>query len=543
VGVTTSKRLKPTPDSGSQLVLEEASSNKQLGRTLLDRAENIYVQTKAVRQLASSAMQNPARFGCSVVTLTTGVAKIFSGDLLSGGIVTALGVQELYNQCSSGNSHLQKLLSDIGADVDMVRCLEEGQQQSCKVVAEHLGQISLEVTNLHSQLNQIKNLNTESIKSLEGAKEQAYDKGCKAEQAYSKALGLFNEARDSFGASKEIYQKCAASFKCIKDLTADKNEGTSILEKIDSLVEVADHAYIQCANGKVKLDNADQKFSEAMTALFEAAGLKDQALNMISKAVQSAEDTLKAGLEKTQYTTECDQKIAATKKELQEIQERSEDVMSLLDEMSEEVKKAKVEAAQKLDPSDVILGVGAGVLIAPIGAVSAVAVGVTAAYAWHNGTTVASTTKKVYNYFFGTPLPQPARMGHDEVVRVNLQAKSSGYWGSWVRGRQSFTLGSVDVKLGEGDELSMRLDLNDKKYPICKEDLFTLYSRMFTKLKAGLLTPEHCKKVLENLKKVDISRGGFNPDVTGVIYQSQAANGLVKALYKLCEKLEGQVQA
>lgn len=273
-----------------------------------------------------------------------------------------------------------------------------------------------------------------------------------------------------------------------------------------------------------------------MTALSRASTLKDEALQEITKVVQSAEDALKAGAEKAQYTEECKEKITEARAEIQEMKQRSDDVMRLLNEMSSDVKKAKAEAQKKLDPSDVVVGVGAGVIAAPLGTFSALAIGVTAAYAWHNGTTITDTVSKTYNYFFGTPLPPPQPMGENEHIRVALDQKSSGYYG-WIRGRSSYTLGHIDIKLSEFEYVQYRFDLNRAEYPISKEDLFTLYSGMFEKLKDGSMQPDQCKAILSQLEQATIGRGGLHFAVHGLIRPQQAAYGLVNALNRYCEKL------
>lgn len=514
---------------------------RQMGSTVLDRAEQIFHQTKALRNLASNAYENPTRFGCSVFAFIAGLTQIYSGDVVSGSIATLIGAKEVYNQSGSGNTlALQRLLNDINADVDMIRTLEEGQQQSYKAVQENLNLIKSDVDVLYKNLDEIGNLNDQGIKSIEESKRRAYEKGVAAKEAYRRALSLFSEAKDAFSSSKEIYEKCARSFILIQGIAKDEGSEKSILEKVNELVEVANQASGNCAKGKKELDIADEKFSLAMQALSEASNLKDEASGMISKTVQNAEDTLRAGIEKAQYTQECSQRIKATQNELEDIKERSNDVMYLLNEMSTEVKKAKIEAQKKLDPSDLVVGIGTGVALSSLGTFSALAAGVTAAYAWHNGTTIADTTKKVYNYFFGIPLPAPEAMREDQLIRVNMDEKSSGYYGGWVKGRPSYTYGSLDVKLGK-EIVQFRFDLNQRDYPVSKEDLFTLFSKMFAKLEDKSISSSDSEKILHQLETVSLSRGGLYDPVRGLVKNSQAAFGLVKALRKYCEKLKASV--
>ncbi len=527
---------------------QQASSNspknaRQLGAALLDRTEQIFIQSKAVRTLLSNGYENPTRLGSSVIALAAGLARVYSGDFIFGPIAAATGAKEIYNQCTTGDpTTLQRLLNDINADVDMIRTLEEGQQQSYKAIEENLGLIHGEVNTLYSKLNEMKELNAQGLAAIVEGQSLALQKGDEAKKAYREALQLFTEAKSSFASSKETYQKCAEYFVRIQEIAKDDKSDIPVIEKINALVAEAERASLDCQKGKNTLDEADEKFSAAMKALTKASSLKDEALELVSKTVQNAEDVLQAGREKADYTKACSAKIDAAQKELQEVRERSDDILQLLGEMSTDVKKAKAEAQNKLNPSDVVVGVGAGVALTTLGTpITAVALGVTAAYAWHNGTTISDTTKKVYNYFFGAPLPPPQPMEKGQSMRFHLDEKSSGYYG-WMRGRQSYTYGSVDINLG--DEIAQfRFDLNQTDYPICKEDLFTLYTKMFEKLRDKTLSPQGCKAVLAQLEKVTIDRGRLHAATLGLIKSTQAAYGLARAIIKLCNKMEKAAKA
>lgn len=491
-----------------------------------------------MRNLITNAGNNPARFGCSVIAVAAGLTQLYSGSFISGGIATFAGAKELYNQAYSGDSStLKRLLDDINADVDMIKTLEEGQQQSFKAIDENLILIRRDVDTLYGKLDQIKDLNAEGLGKIEAQKHAAYEKGIEAKEAYRRALKLFDAAKTSFASSKQTYQTCANYFTRIQEIAKDEESDTPVLEKINALVKVAKQASGDCEKGKGELDKADEKFTQAMEALSTASKKKDEAVEMISRVVQSAEDTLKAGLEKAEYAKECTAKINAAQRELQEVKERSDNVMRLLEEMSDDIEKAKTEAQGKLGTSDVVVGTGIAAFMGTFGMVQAIGLGVTVAYAWHNGTTIADTTKKVYNYFFNAPLPPPEPMRTDQHIRVNLDEKSSGYYGRWIRWRPSYTLGSIDIKLGD-EVVQYRFDLNRSDYPLSKEDMFNLCSKMFTKLRDNTLSPEDCEKVLSLLENSTVNRGELHPSVRGLIKPTQAAHCLVRELNQFCGKLK-----
>jgi hypothetical protein len=429
------------------------------------------------------------------------------------------------------------MLNDINADVDMVRSLEEGQQQSVNIVQENILLITGEVNTLYDQLDEIERLNTEGLELLEVGKQQAKAKIVQANLAFRKVFELFSKAKNSFDASKNIYETCKENFSQIKKIATEEDQEVSLMDRLNHLVEVAELANSQCSEGKEQLEEADLAFSEGMKALALAQTLKNEATKMVSRTVQHTEDTLKAGIEKATYTKACTRIIDATKRELGDITERSNDVMRLLDEMTEDIRKAKMEAAKKLDPSDLVVCAATTFLAASsFGALSAVALGVTSAYAWHNGSTIADTAKKAYNYAFGTPT-RANPMDEGLLIRTRFKEVSSGYWG-WSQGRGSHTYGFEDINLGGGEVISLPFDLNNKTYPVSREDLYTLYQRMFAKLKDNTLEPQRCKEILKKLQHVMISRGVHGHNVIGLIRETQAASGIVNELVKYCNKLE-----
>ncbi len=521
---------------------ENDANTKQLGSGVVERAETIYKQTKAVRNLISNVKDNPMRFGTSVVALAGGLSNLYAGDLVSGGIATLVGAKELYNQCQNGDgSTLDSLLNDINAGADMIRVLEEGQQKSIDVIQENLNLVHGDVKALYTKLKAIEELNLETLQTLESDKKEAHEKGLEAEEAYGKALELFTLAKTSFGESKKVYDKCTGYFETIQEIAEDEEDKRKLSDKMHSIVKAAKTASKKSREGKQSLDAAEMRFSAAMEALTHASRLKDESFEMIVRTLQKAKDRTQANVEIAQHKDiqdRIEKKVEETQEELEEMKKRSEGIMGLLDEMSEEVKLAKEEAAKKLDPSDVIVGVGTGIALSPTGVLTALTAGVSAAYAWHNATAIVDTTKKVYEFVSGnTTKVVVAAMEEGEAIRTKFQEHSTGIWGKYVKKRQSHTVGTLDVNLGK--ELPMRLtyDLNNERYPIAKEDLCTLYREMFENLKEKTLKPEKCLQVLDGLEKWTDKRGGLHKKFEGLIKPKQRAYCLVESLRGYCEKL------
>ncbi len=523
----------------------------QLGDTLTRRAERIYVQTQYVRTLMGNAHDNPWRFGTSVVAVLAGASQLYSGNYVWGGIEAGLGVKELISQCTTGPSDsLQKLLSDIGADVGMIQTLEEGQQKSYQIVEDNLKFIGNELNTLFSKLAQIKELDARNLSEIQVQKNEALQKGLKAKLAFSEVLQLFEDCKKSFEASKTTYGKCQQHFIAIQKLAKDDSPEIPLSEKLNTMVITARQAQQDCQLGKQELDIAEKLFSTALTKLHEAVSLKDEAIEMVTQAVQKAEDTLKAGVEIAAHTKKCEETVQDTQRKLVEVKECSDDIMRLLKEMLLEVKRAKNEAAKKLDPSDVAVGIATAMALTnPLGYIYAFTTGMVTTYAWHNGTTISDVSKRIYSFVFKTPQTPVTPMAEHELIRASMSPISTGYWG-WAKGYGSGTAGVLEVNLGKNEVLQLPYNLDDSEYPICKEVLCTFFNTLMEKINDKSLDPKRCKDILQEMETMKISRvpkvpegvqiasERIKPPINGVIRQTQGAWGLVKSVKKLCGQLQ-----
>lgn len=516
---------------------------KKLGETLSDRAEQIYQQTKTLRVLFANAYKNPARFGTSVAAILYGLSDIYQGNFFSGGATALMGGAELYHQCmSEGKTTLDKLLNEIQADVETFSVLEQGQRERYDVVQGNLDQVHVSLKSLYDKLDTLANVNTQGIQELEKGKRIALQKAQEAKKAYRTALEAFTQAQRGMSQSKEIYQKCADYFLQIQALAKSTDSSSSLEEKVEALITKAKKASDECGSGRIHLEQADQKYNEGMKAFAHALHLKEEALEQMTKVTTGAELSLKMGLEKTQYSKECQEKIEATQVVIQEIKQTSDDITQLLVEMAQEVQQAKSEAEKKYNPSDFAVGLGTGITLASFGLVPAAVAGFTAATAWHNRSSIADTTRKVYQYFMGGSVPVKEPMREDELTRLTMDPISSGIWGSWVKRRGSHTYGTYEINLGK-ESISLRVDLSNPQYPISKEALFTLYKTLVAQLEQGKMKPERCQEILKQMEEIKVPRldpeTGRQSVIRGFIKGAQAGYGLfARSLNVYCEKLK-----
>ena len=506
----------------------------QPGDALQDRAEQIYLQTQALRTLVDSTYHQPCRVACSITSLVAGLAQVYAGNFSQGGLATIVGLKELYNLTHTGNvSTLEKLLNDIHADVGMIQTLEEGQRTSYDLIATHLESISGRFTEIDSQLGAIQKIATNGLESLAIKKAQAEEKALQAASIYEEALALFRQGRCAYTEAEQTYDRGGEAFQAIQDIVKNA-ENIPIGETLAQLSQAALTAKAACCLGKEQWALADRSLTSALAKFEEAGRLRESASILHAELSLEAENTLKATREKAHYSLGFKETIIEAKKELQEVQECSDDILILLDEMSKELTRAKEEAQKMIKPSSLFVGIGTSVFLASLGTVAPIVVGVTAAYAWNNGTAL-STIKKVYNDCLGkssTAVLPP--VSSDQEVDWQFDSISTGWYG-WAKGRLSQTEGTLRVNLGT-EVVPLRFNLNDTDYPIAKTDLLALYKRLFTLVREDRLEPARCKEILCKMENLTIPRERFNETISGVIRGGQGAYALVRKLKNLCDK-------
>lgn len=509
----------------------------QLGNTLCDRAEKIYVQTTALRAFVQNSASNPMRAGCSIVSLLAGLTSLWTGDLVTGAIATTCGAKELWNLCSTDNSTgLQRLLNDINADVGMIQTLEEANRKSYETVNSNLDLISQGVETLQSQLRDIAAINSDGLANVEAKKSEAADLNSQATSTYAAASQLFVDAKLKLARAQSHYGQCGEVFEEIERIAKNDNPDMTLEEKIENLIKTAHTASENCKSGKALLDASSEDLSRALELLKQANDLKDQATAACASATTMAEDALHAGVEKAKYTGECQAQIKATQEEMQRIQRRSDQIMKLIEELKADVVEAKREAAGKFSMGDVAVGIGvAAVIVPPAGVLYGAATGVSAMYAFRNSETVSWAAKKVYNWAMGVTTPEPVPMREDELTRISFKESSSGYWGYFVQRRASTTVGTLEINLGEDAQVALPFNLNEKDR-ISKEHLLSLFQIMNQKVTEGRMSPDRCLQILNQLETVNVDRGPLHPQVNGLIKTTSPTYAIVTLLRETCEK-------
>lgn len=507
------------------------------GTTLLNRAETIFNKTKELRSFVQSASAHPMRAGCSIVSLLVGLGSLLTGDLFSGTVATICGAKELWNLSHPDSiAGLERLFNDIHADVGMIHTLEEANQESCRTVQSNLGLISQGVTTLHNQLDSIAKINADGLSNVQNKKTEALEQNAAAITEYEKATKLFQSAQEKLTQSQTQYGQCGQFFTTIDRLAKNEDPNVTVQEKIDALLQAAGSASEACRTGKTLLDTAALDLAYALDALQRADTLKDRATTAFAQATQMAEDALQAGAERTAYTHECQQTIEATQQEMSRIQLRSQQIISLILDLRDDINAAKAEAQGRFGLTEVSAGIAvAAVMVPPLGLTYGAITGFSAMFAVRNTPTISSAASAVYNYVMGIEVPLPEPMQESELIRAEFSETSSGYWGYYVKRTPSTTVGTIQVNLGRNHVIALPFNLNQRD-KIAKADLLGLFHVLTLSVTNGSLTPLRCLEILNQLETITMDRGPLNSAQRGFICTTSSTYAIITMLRETCQQ-------
>ncbi|HEY2809872.1 MAG TPA: hypothetical protein VGJ00_00545 [Rhabdochlamydiaceae bacterium] len=519
-------------------MLGKTSSTSFVAAPFVKSVDSFYQNTKIATNVLRAASKSPSRWFNAVFTVTSSTARLLSGDPIAPiGMYT--GGRDIVNMVRGEQSQtdLQRALSDVEADADMIQTLTETQKGHYEIIGNNLDTIQENVSGLYDKLEAIQKLSSQGVKDLQVQKEAACKLTTRAIDAYAIARDLFADAQRLSKHSQSIFGKCSGlSLKIIEVL---KDDDIAVKDKIPLLEKMSKQIVASCESGKDKLALADATFLEAFTAFDEANRLEKQAVEETAKAVQHAEDVLKKAEEMAQHTKECQEKIAATQKELDKAKEGIDDILSLLDSLRNDIATAREEGDKLWGTGSVLGGIGTTAVVATagLGIVGSTGAGVFVATGLHYHKDIAASMRYVYNYVIGRPpeAPRPFQLGGGECT-VRLDERSSGVWNDYIMDRPSFTVGDFVANVGSNKLFRCRINLKDKNFPIAKEDLVRLSKILLDKLQDKTLSPAHCLGLLDRMGKGVKVIDAFGTTTYVKLFQKKM-NGIVKLIKNRCADL------
>lgn len=504
-------------------------SYKNLSIDACAHAERMAAHAKAMYGRCQQIAKAPSRFGTACLALTAGAQQLYNGNAFFGTASLALGAREIWNLTALAQTDdLSNQLNDIEADIGVIEALEKANQKSFADVNQNLLQIQDNVTAIENQLSAIGKINAAGNQAVE--KKKAH-----AEQLNRESIGYFETAQKHCRSSMTLLEKLKqnhglveSAFQKSKEIIENKG---SIEEKTQQLMQIAQEASKTCNEGQHLLSQMMEEWQNSMEFFHKGKEKKDAAFAAAAEAVQVAQAVFKTTHEKVEVNGDCQQKILHAQEELKKVEQRSAQIVQVIEEMKEELERAQKCAASKLDTSDLLIAT-AITASAPVGAAYAVLAGVAATYAWRNKTTIAKASRSVYHFFSGMQEKAPKPMGREQMLSVEFDETSSGYLG-YAMGRKSQTVGRVRIALDHGEEIAIRFNA-DERNKISKLDVLNLYQLLNKKVQDGSLSPKRCLALLDQLQDIRVDRGKEKGVFKGFIKETDTTFCILSMLKELC---------
>jgi hypothetical protein len=486
------------------------SDPKAVGQYICQRVEQIYLTAAALHKLAQLTVNKGGHIVCATATLLGGLGSVYKGDVMTGGSLVAVAARELYNIFNQNKTDIQRLLQDASAGIDMIKTLEQANQQSFVNVDNNLIFVRQSVIDLEKRLKDINHLATQGSEEVEVQKKIAM-------ALYEEASGLFNCTQDVFKQSKNKYETCNDQFtKALNQIgelvqLAQEEKG-HFKDRSEQFVELSKKIHNDCTTAKGTLEDGNQSFNQGLFLLSQALLKFNQATFEAGKANEMAQTALEKIKARAQIEQSCQKQIKNIQEELSVVKSRSKNIQAIADDAQKDISDAQKVAETQFTLAEIVVGGGGGAIIGAVfsGGLAAGAGAVGGTVAFHN-------RQKIGELLFGKdPEPIPAKPSSTNPVTYKHNERSSGFWGRYVEKRGSFTKGKIAIDLGDEEVRYIKYNLNNR-HKLSKKDLRFLYLRLSNKLSCKTEYAQTCLSVLHKLETLAIDRGDRHKPVRGFI--------------------------
>lgn len=504
--------LSAIPSSSHRFPVVPATLSKpaNVGTTIVNAVEDLVVAGVALKRLTDAAIRNGTRTVCAGTSIFAGLSTLATLNPATAPIglaVAAAGGKELWDTFrTKSKDDVKNLLENASAGLGMIHVLEAKQIESFQSIKDNLTMIGNHVAQLNANLREIARIATYGQQELEVQKAKASD-------LYQESARLFEAAKQRFQAGHAVIQKSNATFSLANQdferlLDFARNAEGDNSEKLDRFIAMAKNIHHTCKAGSAQLDKYNEHFKEAMDLFNQASLKRDEASLQAGKAVAMGQAHLNTIQELARTDERCTKLIAETRAEAMAGKDRSSHIQWIVDDVHHDLKCAQEALDSKVSWSSVILGGGTGAVIGsnfgPMGTVAGLLAGTKLADEAEKNMSLRQQMSEFSIDRLETPTTKSS-------VSFAFNKKSSGFWGRY-QGRQSFTIGTLSIDLGD-IKVNVPFNLNEKD-KISKVHVLMLVQHLERRLLAGCITSEKCLEIIKKLETMNINRGkNHNPSV------------------------------
>ncbi len=494
---------------------DESSSSDEIAGPLsglVDTAENILWLVRTARGALEFGKRGDMLV-CAGTTLLEAVDKIFKGEWYGAAIQATAGAattvrvyREVFQQ---RQGVFQNLLSELDSGCKQIQLLAASASEGLERGIGRIVEVSTQLERLEQLSERIGQVVESARVEVSEARESAQRLVTDSRAAFANARDLMTQAQELNVRNTERLAKVLNEFQEFYHNLERKETSQEMLKGQLGEIYNRTERFLSLFNEiSAEMAHADWLRAEGLTALSEGIQLQDEANQAWLQLAETAQRTLDEikDEKRTQEIgalreklNEAARGLGTERERLSALQQISRDMQQVIGELARE--------GQGFTYTQVAAGLAAASLTP--GILPGLAVGAATMAAMRRQDIVQSGIALLTGIRRRTVEDAEVVAYETNNVKVRFDSTSSGLWGVLVR-RPSRTVGTVEIRIGKEQWITLRFDLHKHDRPLDMTELTRLMQAL------GAAEIDHVIHVLAELSLVHIDRGSRHEPISGL---------------------------
>lgn len=480
--------------------LRRPTNQSVTSKLLCEKAENIYKKTQTLMSL----LNQPARSVTACSNLLLSAQYLFSAPgsigCFAALISLASSISELRRLTTPEKATVERFLVELSGDLQTIEAIAQIQKEHHGHIGENLEIIDDNVEALNLKLLDLDKLNTAQLEKIKKKKTVALVLRAQADAAYQRAQAFFIQAQKDARHAMRIFHKSENLHQIIQEFAQNETPD------IQRICHISIKAFKSIKNGCLRQSESDKNYQSGKQALEEAHKLREEVVQIVTQILLETEFSIQSNIEKTKTARENAEQIKKANKSSQKALNKAvadhQHMMNIMESMGKKLAEADQLAQSKYGFSELISGLVTTAFLTHLTTgFFAVSGGLATVGALHCSQYISKTIVCAYRYFSHLPMLELPHVPTGMDIYVEFDKKSSGFWGNYVMGRSSKTVGNYIINLGNDqnpDLFVMRFDLNDP-HKVSRVQLLQLIEEMNRRLRENRIDKEQYLNIFESL--------------------------------------------
>lgn len=492
---------------------ENKSTANQVGNHIGHKVTTLVVGLKLLNDMTTFAAKKGTKAVCAFTTLSGAFSALMSGNIPSAMIMGVSGLKETYDLLMKDGSlqKIQELLKDNQAGLEITNEILNFNQVVLNQATEGVSSIGKSLSSINQDLYKLQQTSDEGRQIIVEGKKEVVQLYVSADKAYKKAEKYYLMSQSYAKEADEYFNKTMEGFN--KIFEAAHTEGA----QISDILRMAEKMQKHCEKAQRKLHVCMQyqelaiKKTEAANETYRSASFKSgEVLGKAAKIVEEISDVTTQAQKQVKAAQEEQQKLV---KNVQDLRDNNEALLKVNTKLLDNNKQMVTEAenmAEHFGFASMILGGVPGALAGQlIGGTPGLAVGLMAgAKVAHHRNKIA---RKVADWLFGIKKESSVSFAPGQKIASKFDDHSSGFYGRYLKKRESKTVGTLAIKVGHEQVFEMRFNVKGKNL-VKDADLKTLKDILEQKVNSQEMSSEECLEIIHSLEKMRVGSRAVMPE-------------------------------